>query len=105
MVNKIISSLDNNHEIQISIIDEIAWFNINKLDYNNIKSFLYLVKDIMEIFRNNKIKNIKQYIGVDSIKFFTNSSIIELENDIYIVNSDIEIFLDELVNALGLIKA
>ena len=99
-----ISSFDNNHEIEITIIDDIGWFNINKLDYENIKTFLYLVKKIMNIYNNNKVKYIKQYINEESKSLFKNSSIFEVDENTYIVNTPIEMFIEELIYAIGIVR-
>jgi len=32
-LNKIFNSIDNKHQIEVNIIDNISWFNINKFDY------------------------------------------------------------------------
>ena len=102
MNNKIFKSIDGNNEIEISIIDEIGWFNINRLDPVNYKTFLYLLKDVIEFYNNNKIKYIKQYINKDSLEYFQNSSFLEIDENIVIVNTPIIYFINDIINALGI---
>ena len=63
-INKIFDSIDNKHQIEIKIelIGEYAWFNINKLDYENCKTFLILLKRVIEYLSSKNVKIIKQYV-------------------------------------------
>lgn len=102
IVNKIFNSLDNKHQIDIKIIDDIAWFNINKLDCDQCKTFLLLVKDILNYLNKNNVNTIKQYIYAEDIEYFKKSSCVDIGNNEYIVSTNIIHFLSELTNALNI---
>lgn len=104
IISKTFNSIDNKHQIDIKIIDDIAWFNINKLDYENYKTFLLLIKNIMSFLNEQKINIIKQYINGEDLKFFEKSSYVDIGNDQYIISTEITHFLSELVNVLGIQK-
>lgn len=97
-------SIDKKHQIDIKLIDDIAWFNIIKLDYENYKTFLILLKQVMEYLNSNNIKFIKQYIYEEDLKYFKKSSYLDIGNNQYIISTDIIHFLSELMNVLGVNK-
>ena len=101
--NKLFNSIDNNHQIEISIIDKIAWFNIIKLNYEQYKTFLILLKDIILYLSNKKIEYIKQYIKKEDLEYFSKSSFNEY-GDIYIISTKLIDFTDEISNVLGIKK-
>lgn len=103
-LNKIFNSIDNKHQIEITIIDNVSWFNINKFDFDNMKTFLILLKDVMTYLKNNNIEYIKQYVLEEDSKFFNKSQIINLYDGIWIVNTKIENFIDEFVCVMGIKK-
>ncbi len=107
----IFRSYDNLHKITVNIhLNEYCWFNIDIFDNNNCKTFLILIKEVVDFINEKNIKNIKQYIYSDDVKYFKNSFIEKHidyntntninNNDIYIVQSKIENFIDELVTVL-----
>ena len=100
--NKYFDSLDGSSKIEISIIDDITWFKIIKLDYENYKIFLYLLKDVIKYLNENNIKYIKQYVEKDSIQYFETSNYLEIEDDIFIVTTEISNFLNEIIKVLGI---
>ena len=102
IINKIFESLDGTNQIEVSIIDNIGWFNINKLDPINYKTFLYLLKDVIEFYNQNKVLYIKQYINKDSIEFFKNSTYIEIDENTVTINTPIIYFIKDIVDALGI---
>ena len=104
--NKIFNSLDFKHQIEISIIGDIAWFNINKLNYEFCKTFLILLKDVIEFISENKAKYIKQYLNKDDLEYYTKSSFVEedLEKSVYCASTKLEDFVEEIANALGIKK-
>ena len=102
--NKIFNSIDNNHQIEINIIDDISWFNINKLNFESFKTFLLLLKDVMIYMKNNNIKYIKQYLTEEDINYFKKSSIINLDENRYIVTSNINDFVDEIISVFDIKK-
>ena len=55
LLDKQFVSLDENHKINISIINNIAWFEIIKLKQEEYKTFIYLFKEVIEYFNKNNI--------------------------------------------------
>ena len=102
--NKLFDSIDLKHQIEISILEEISWFNINKIDYQNCKTFLLLLKDVMKYLSGKQIKYIKQYINKDDLIFFTTSSYTESSDNTYVISTSIEYFIPEITIALGINK-
>ena len=101
-LNKTFISLDQNHQINISIIDNIAWFNIINLDYKNCKTFLYLLKDVIIFISENNIEYIKQYIYSVDLDYFKASTIFQLNDTEYVVSTHINDFVKEIINVLGI---
>lgn len=69
-ISNIFESIDKKHKIEISIIDDVGWFCIIKLDYENCKTFLILLKQVMEYLNFKNIKCIRQYIYEEDLKYF-----------------------------------
>jgi hypothetical protein len=101
MTTKKFISVDKNHEININIIDDTAYFSINILNYENYKTFLLLLKSSFEYLIYNNVKYVKQYINEDDIDNFKKSDILR-ENNLVIVKTKIEDFIIELYDALGM---
>jgi len=100
--HKIFNSIDIKHQIETTIIDNICWFNINKFDFEYYKTFLLTLKDVLIYLKKNNIIYIKQYIHEEDIKFFNKSEIIELTENKYIVTTNINNFVDEIINVFGI---
>ncbi len=103
-LNKIFNSVDLNHQISISIIDNVSWFNINKLNYESYKTFLLLLKEVLTFMNIHNIKYVKQYIYKEDLEYFKNSSYVEIGDSQYTVTTDIIYFLSEITNVLGIQK-
>jgi hypothetical protein len=99
--NKKFESIDGLSEISISIIDDIAWFNIDKFDALSVKTFFYLLKDVIEYFKENNISFVKQYIDKNELNLFKNSSFIEIDDNIVIISTSLIDFPKEIALALG----
>ena len=69
-LNKVFNSIDNKHQIEITIIDDICWFYINKFDFEYYKTFLLTLKDVLMYLKKNNVIYIKQYIDQNDIEFF-----------------------------------
>lgn len=106
VITKIFDSIDNKHQIEIKIelYGEYAWFNINKLDYENCKTFLIILKEVIEYLSLHNIKIIKQYIYEEDLKYFEKSSHLDIGNGKFIISTNIIHFLSELIYALGINK-
>lgn len=102
--NKIFNSIDNKHQIETNIIENVSWFNINKLDFESFKTFLILLKDIMVYMKNNNVIYIRQYIMEEDTLYFKKSSIVNLDENTYMVTTNIVDFIDEITNVLGIKK-
>jgi hypothetical protein len=102
MEEKIFLSLDNEHEINTSIIDDISWFQIIKFNPEKPKTFILLIKEVIDHFRKKNILYIKQTISKDDVPYFKNSNINEIDEFTYIISTPISKFIDDLVCALGI---
>ena len=102
MNEKIFYSLDNEHQINTSYIDDISWFQIIKFNPDRQKTFILLIKEIIEYFTEKNILYIKQYISENDISFFKNSNINKIDDDVYIISTPITKFVDDMVFALGI---
>lgn len=103
-MDKIFNSIDNKHQIQTNIIEDVSWFNIGKLDFESFKTFLILLKDVMVYMKNNNVKFIRQYILEEDTTYFKKSSIVNLDENVYVATTNITDFIDEIVNVLGIKK-
>lgn len=95
-------SIDKDHLIVINIIFNIAWFQIDKINYENCKTFILLIKDCVDYFKENNIEYVKQYIHTNDIEFFKFSDIININNDLHVATTPLINFVDELVSILGI---
>jgi hypothetical protein len=103
-LNKIFNSINNKHQIEVNIVDNISWFNINKFDYENCRTFLLTLKDVLLFLKKNNVEYIKQNILEDDIKYFKYSSVINKDENQYIVSTSIDKFVDEIINVFDIKK-
>ena len=101
-LNQVFISIDRKHQIEISIIDNIAWFNINNIDYEFFKTFLDLLKDIIKILSINNITFIKQYVLETDLEFFKHSDYIYMSDNTCVITTPFDKFIPELINILGI---
>lgn len=101
---KLFNSIDNKHQIETNVIENTSWFNINFMDFESFKTFLILLKDILIYMKNNNVGYIKQYVREEDIVYFKKSSIINLDEDIYMATTKIEDFTDEIVSLFDIKK-
>jgi hypothetical protein len=104
MEDKIFTSLDLSHKIEIKIIQDISWFNILEFDYSKQKTFVLLFKEVVEYFQSKNVKWVKQYIMKEDVGYFKNSTVNEIEENVFIVCTPIIHFVNEMVSVLGIIK-
>ena len=103
LLDKQFVSLDENHQINISIINNIAWFEIIKLKQEEYKTFVYLFKEVIEFFSKNNIISINQVIDKESVKYCKLSEIKQINENLYEINTKLRDFIDEvIVNLLGI---
>jgi len=102
--NKIFNSVDKKHQIEINLIDNISWFNINKFDFEYYKTFILLLKDVLMHLKNNRVVYIKQYIFETDCDYFKKSTIVNTDSDKYIVTTNIDCFIDEIIGVFGINK-
>ena len=95
-------SIDGKHKIDITILDNIVWFNINNIEFECCKTFLDLLKDIVKYLSTKNISLIKQYVYENDLEFFKNSDKVHLYENIYIITTPFDKFIPELINALGI---
>lgn len=101
-VEKKFISIDKEHIINTSILENIVWFQIELVNFTHYKTFFLLVKDCVDYFRNNNIKYIKQSILISDAEFFKFSEFAEIDESMGTITTPIEKFIDELVCALGI---
>ena len=95
-------SVDKEHQIKTSIIDNIGWFQITNVNFEKYKSFFLLIKDCVDYFRENNIQYIKQYILSEESGLFKYSEITQFDDLMSTVSTPITKFIDELVNTLDI---
>ena len=100
MNNKTFKSIDNNHIIHISYIDDVALFNIDKFDAEHYKTFFLLVRNVMDYMYSTNIKYIKQYITIEDSVLFPPNECVHIDDHV-IVTTHIDHFINNLCNALG----
>lgn len=103
-LKKTFISIDKKHHINISIIDEISWFEIDNMDFEHLKTFMILLKDILIYCKNNNVKIIKHHATDEDMCFFKKSSKINLNKNIWLVSTNIEDFLEEIINVFNIKK-
>ena len=96
-------SIDDAHSFEITIHDDYAFFIIGNVVPEHYKTFLLILKDGFQYMTNNNVKYVKQYINITDVEFFINSTK-SYYNDYVIIKTDIEYFLDEICNGLGIKK-
>ena len=103
-MNKIFNSIDNKHKISICVIDDICWFNIDKFEFEYYKTFLLTLKDVLLYLKKNKVIYIKQYVYNEDVILFKNSSSTNINENQYIITTNIDIFIDEIICVFGINK-
>lgn len=103
MINKRFTSINGNHEIDITIIEEIAWFDIIKFKYEECKLFILLFKDVLTYMYENNIQYVKQYVNNSDVEMFKYSEYV-INNDYSIITTPIDQFIDEICNVLNIKK-
>ena len=108
MEDKLFISLDKLHKITIKIGNcNFCWFNIDSFNPKNCKTFIMLIKEVIDFISSKNIKNIKQYVYSDDCSYFKNSQInkyIEDDKNIFIIDTKIEDFIEEIVNVFDIKK-
>ena len=96
-------SIDKEHSFKISLIEDTAYFALHPTQFNpeKYKTFLLLLKNAFQYMVNHSIKYVKQQINFEDKESFKRSSFIE-ENNILIAKTNIDDFLIELCDALGM---
>ena len=108
IIDKQFISIDKYHEINTTIIDNFCYFTIVKLDLENYKTLLLLLKDIILYLYLKNVKFIKQFIVQNDIPFFKKSTINDTDktddkiNPVWIT-TNIEDFIEEICDALNII--
>lgn len=103
-MNKIFNSIDNKHQINIYIIEDICWFNIDKFEFEYYKTFLLTLKDVLLYLKKNNVVFIKQYVFEEDVILFKNSSSTNINDTQYIITTNIDNFIDEIIGVFGINK-
>jgi hypothetical protein len=101
-MNKIFNSVDLKHQISTYIIDDICWFNIDKFEFEYYKTFLLTIKDVLLYLKKNKVIYIKQYVFEEDVILFKNSSSTNINENQFIITTNIDIFIDEIIGVFGI---
>ena len=101
MSSRQFTSIDKCHSFGITILEDTAYFVLYNVDPSHYKTFLLLLKNGFEYMNFHKIKYVKQQINAEDKESFKKSVIIE-ENNILIVKTNIEDFLLEICDAIGM---
>lgn len=101
-INKIFNSVDNKHQITIFMIDDVSWFNIDKFDLEYYKTFLLILKDVLLFLKKHNVIYIKQYVFEEDAMLFKNSSCTNINENLYVITTNINIFIDEIINVFKL---
>jgi hypothetical protein len=101
MIYKKFISIDKLHSFEITILEDTSYFVILSLEPKHYKTFLLLLKKGFEYMKSNNVKYVKQTITLEDKELFKKSSFVE-ENNVLIVKTDIDMFLEELCNAMGM---
>lgn len=99
---KIMESLDLKHKIKVSVRADIGWFEIIEFNFEHQKTFIILLKDVIEHYKKGSVEIIKQYVTEEDKNYFSNSNIIKIDDNIYEVTSQINKFIDDMVSVLGI---
>ena len=108
----IFKSYDDLHKITIKIDNNTCWFNIDTFNNKNCKTFLMLIKEVIDFINIKNIKHINQYIYSNDCQYFKNSTISKYINsneiidnsEIFIISTQINHFVEEMINVLGIKK-
>lgn len=95
------TSIDKFHSFGITILENTAYFALRNVDPSRYKTFLLLLKKGFEYMKQHDVKFVKQQINIEDKESFKKSVIIE-ENDNLIVKTNIDDFLFEICDAVGI---
>ena len=105
-INKKFVSIDDAHSFEINISEESsesAYFIIEKITPEHYKTFLLILKDGFEYMIKNNILIVKQIINSTDIEYFKKSTI-SYYNNYVVISTNIEYFLEDICNGLGIQK-
>ncbi len=105
------TSIDKLHTIEITIFGDIAELSITAFHYESYKTFLLLLKNVIEYMANKNIKYVKQRILESDTSLFsystTDTYIYDPDHDnikTVLITTPIIHIAEEIYNALGLKK-
>jgi hypothetical protein len=94
-------SLDKHHSFTIGIVENTAYFQIENINPEYYKTFLLLLKQGFNYMAENNVLYVKQHINSEDAELFKKSTFIK-ENTTLIAKTNIEDFLFELTDCLGI---
>jgi hypothetical protein len=101
MNSKDFTSIDKIHSFSIVILEDTAYFEIKNVDPSKYKTFLLLLKSGFTHMKTNNVKYVKLHINPEDKELFKKSIIIE-ENNTSVVKIEIDNFLFEICDAIGM---
>ena len=103
------TSIDKIHTIELIIFGDIAELKIITFHYENYKTFLLLLKTVIEYMTSKNIIYVKQRILESETSLFSNSTYVHTndtnDNDqikTVLITTPIVHIVEEIYNALGL---
>lgn len=104
------TSIDKLHTIELTIFGDIAEISIITFHYESYKTFLLLLKKVIEYMADKDIKYVKQRILEEEVNLFSYSTIDSkyYDNDtkkqVVLITTPIVHIAEEIYNAMGLKK-
>ena len=100
------TSVDKLHTIELVIFGDIAELSIISFHYESYKTFLLLLKKVIEYMTSKNINYVKQRILESDIPLFNNSTYVHTNDQGHIktvlITTPIVHIAEEIYNALGL---
>lgn len=97
-------SIDGLHKITVfPLTMESVLLEIHFIDFENIKTFVFLLKEVVEYLYKNKYCKILQQIMKNEFELFRFSKIIEDEKeDVMSIETPLDKFIPEIFNVFGI---
>ena len=103
-MEKDFTSIDGLHKITVfPLTMESVLLEIHFIDFENIKTFVFLLKEVVEYLHKNKLFKVLQQIVKTDFQLFRFSKIIEDEKeDVMLIETPLDKFIPEIFNVFGI---
>ncbi len=102
IIQKDFTSIDKEHLIRTTIIEDVGWFQVEHANFEKYKTFFLLIKDCMDYFKESGVNYIKQYVLISDLESFKSSTVSIIDDETAIITTPFGKFIDELISALGI---